>query len=161
MGPSQIASGGLGLVLNCDRELRVPHEWQQQSRTSSEVEAGNLVFLLRCGGKLGIATRDLDLLWSFGRNSGFISYCSMGPRVTLELWWGMQCDSPVVVRLSLELSRSNSSLAGMCRMAPVSQQCVGGYSLFLAWIFSLVVVGVNSVFVVDSIFSSCAVQDSL
>ena len=29
----------------------------------------------------------------------------VGPRVTLELWWGMPCASPVVVGLSLELSR--------------------------------------------------------
>ena len=105
MGPSQIASGRFGLVLNCNRELGVPLEWQQQSCTSSQVEVGNLVFLSRCGGKLGVAARDSELLWSFGGNSGFISCCSVGSRVALELWWGMQCASPVVVGLSIELTR--------------------------------------------------------
>jgi len=69
----------LGLVLNCNRELGVPLEWQQQSWTSSRVEAGNLVFLLRCGGKLGVEVRDSELLWSFGGNSGFISEKAMAP----------------------------------------------------------------------------------
>ena len=46
-------------------------------------------------------------------------------------------------------------------MAPVLQQCVGGYSLVLAWIFSIAVVRVNSVFVVGLIFSSFCVQGSL
>ena len=119
------------------------------------------MFLSRCGGKLRVAARDSELLWSFGGNSGFISCCSTGPRVTLGLWWGIQCAYPVAVGLSLELSRGNSSLAGMCRMAPVLQQCVGGYSLVLAWIFSIAVVRVNSVFVVGLIFSSFCVQGSL
>ena len=73
----------------------------------------------------------------------------------------MQCAYRITVWLPLELSRGDLSLAGVCRMAPVLWQCVGSYSLVLAWIFSLVVVGVNSVFVVGLIFSSCAVQDSL
>ena len=131
--------------MNCDRELGVPLEWQQQSQTSSQIEARNLIFLSRCDGKLGVAAKDSELLWSFVGNSGFILCCSAGPRVTIELWWGMQCASQVAVGLSLELPRGNSSLAGMCRMASVLQQSVGGYSLVLAWIFSLVVVGVNSV----------------
>ena len=46
-------------------------------------------------------------------------------------------------------------------MTPVLWQCVGGYSLVLAWIFSLVVVRINSVLVVGSIFFSSGVQDSL
>ena len=82
------------------------------------------MFLSRCGGKLGVEARDSELLWSFGGNSGFILCCSVGPRITLELWWGMQCASPVVVELSLELSsgqlvssrdvQDGSCLAAMC-----------------------------------------------
>ena len=42
-------------------------------------------------------------------------------------------------------------------MAAVLLQCAGSYSLVLAWVFSLLVVGVNTVVVV-SILSSCGVQ---
>ena len=43
-------------------------------------------------------------------------------------------------------------------MAPVLLQYVCGYLLVLAWGFSLVEVGVNSVVLVGSILSSCGVQ---
>ena len=93
------------------------------------------MFLSRCGGKLGVAARDSELLWSFGGNSGFILCCSVGPRITLELWWGMQCASPVVVELSLELSSGQLVSSRDVQDAPVLWQCVGSYSLVLAWIF--------------------------
>ena len=92
----------------------------------------------------------------------FLSTFSAGPRVTLEPWLGKQCAYRIAVQLPMELSRGDLSLAGVCRMAPVLRQCVGSYSLVLAWIFfSLVVVRVNSVLMGGWIFSSCGIQDSL
>ena len=45
--------------------------------------------------------------------------------------------------------------------SPVLLQCVGGWSLVLTFVFSLVVFRVNSVVVVGSILSSCGVSSSL
>ena len=60
-----------------------------------------------------------------------------------------------------ELSCVDSSLAGMCSMASLLLQFPSGYSLVLAWVFTLVVVGVNSVVVVGLSLSNCDVQDPL
>ena len=43
-------------------------------------------------------------------------------------------------------------------MAPLLLQFPSGYSLVLAWVFTLVVVGVNSVVVVGLILFNCVVQ---
>ena len=59
------------------------------------------------------------------------------------------------------MSWGDSSLSGVCRVAPVLLQYVCGYLLVLTWGFSLVEVGVNSVVLVGSILSSCGVQAPL
>ena len=46
-------------------------------------------------------------------------------------------------------------------MASLLLQFPSGYSLVLAWVFTLVVVGVNSVVVVGLILSNCDVQAPL
>ena len=46
-------------------------------------------------------------------------------------------------------------------MASLLLQFPSGYSLVLAWVFTLVVVGVNSVVVVGLIISNCDVQAPL
>ena len=46
-------------------------------------------------------------------------------------------------------------------MASLLLQFPSGYSLVLAWVFTLVVVGVNSVVVVGLSLSNCDVQDPL
>ena len=60
-----------------------------------------------------------------------------------------------------KLSWVDSSLVGMCSIAPLLLQFSCGYSLVLAWVLTLVVVGVNSVVVVGMILSNCDVQAPL
>ena len=101
-------------------------------------------FLSCCSGKLGIP---LELLpFSCGGNSVFLSNCSVelrrGGELGFLLSWGVtQGSSPLVVGHPFEFSWGNSSLAGMCRVAPFLLQCAGGYSLVLAWDFSSCVQG--------------------
>ena len=100
---------------------------------------GNMGFLSSCSGKLGIP---LELLpFSCGGNSVFLSNYSVelrrGGELGFLLSWGVtQGSSPLVVGHPFEFSWGNSSLAGMCRVAPFLLQCAGGYSLVLAWDFS-------------------------
>ena len=54
----------------------------------------------------------------------------------------------VVVDPPVELQWARSSLATMCRLVPIQLQCEGGYCLVVAWGFTLVAVGVHSLFVV-------------
>ena len=68
----------------------------------------------------------------------------------------------------LEFSWVNLCLAGICIVVSVLLQdrmlqqhgywMLDGYSLTLAWDFSIIVVGVNTVVVVGSLLSSCGVQ---
>ena len=82
----------------------------------------------------------------------------MGNSVFFSSWGVTHSSSHVVTGPSLMMSWGDWSLAGMCRLASLLLQCAGGCSLVLAWDFSLVRVGVNSVVVVGSILSSCGLQ---
>lgn len=75
---------------------------------------------------LSVELGDSETLLSCGGNSGFLSSFSAGTRVTLEPCWEMQCAYQIAVWLPVELSRVDSTIAGMCKMAPVLWQCVGG-----------------------------------
>ena len=92
----------------------------------------------------------------------------MGHRVPLEPWQGtrdfsqvggsVQGSSRVAMGPPVNFPWGISSLAGMCRVDSVLLQCVGAYSLVLAWVFTLEMVGVNSVIMVCLILSSCGMQ---
>ena len=71
---------------------------------------------------------------------------------------GTQGFSQISVGPPLKLSWGDSSLAGMCRVAPILLQCVGSYSLVLAWVCTLALIGVNSVVVVCKLLSSRGVS---
>ena len=76
----------------------------------------------------------------------FLSNCSVelrrGGELGFLLSWGVtQGSSRLVVGPPLEFPWGNSSLAGMCRVAPFLLQSVCGYSLVLAWDFSSCVQG--------------------
>ena len=88
----------------------------------------------------------------------------MGLRVPLELWWEfsflLKLGGYTWFLLCCDGASSHDVLGrlaslGMCRLASLLLQCVGDYSLVLAWDFSLDMVGVNSVVMVSSILSSC------
>ena len=100
----------------------------------------------------------------------FLSSCSIGLTVPLEPWWGTQ-DSSRVGGYSGFLSTCGGASSQVVLGRLVSSRDVqsasclfpilGGYSLVLAWDFSIVVVGVNSVVVVGLVLSTGVVQTPL
>ena len=112
---------------------RAPLELQWGIWGSSRVAVGNSGFLLSCSPLVVVGTQCSSpiAVW----NSGFHSRC--GGELGFLLNWGVtQGSSQLVVGHPFEFSWGNSSLAGMCRVAPFLLQCAGGYSLVLAWDFS-------------------------
>ena len=97
----------------------------------------------------------------------------MGHRVPLEPWqgtWGssrvggsVQGSSQVAMGPPVDYSWDILSRPGMFAGGggSVLLQWVGAYSVVLAWVFTLDIVGVNSVVVVCSGFTSCGVQAPL
>ena len=121
-------------------------------------------------GSCQVSAGDSELLYCFGGTSEFLSSCSMGHRVPLEPWrgtWGssrvggsVQGSSRVPMGPPVDFSWGISFLAVMCRVGSVLLQCMGAYSLVLAWVFTTEMVRVNFV-AVCSILSSCGVQAPL
>lgn len=116
LGTSQIASGGLGLVLNCNRELGVFLSGSSRAVPPLKLRWGTWCSCREVVGNLELQPGTQSSS-GFGGNSGFISCCSVGSRVTLRGVVGDAVCSPVVMGLSIELSRGQLVSAGMCRMA--------------------------------------------
>ena len=104
------------------------------------------MFFSSCGGK-----------WVSSRmatgNLGFLLSCNGKLGFSLELQLGCQTSSRVVL---WQLISSRDVQGGSCLVA-----MLGGCSRILAWDFSILVLGVNSVVVVGLILSSDGVQTPL
>ena len=86
------------------------------TRGSSQIAAGKLGLLLSC-------SRELGILLKLQLETQASTLVAMGILGFLSSWGGTQCSSGLVVGPHLELSWGDSSLGGMCRVAPVLLQC--------------------------------------
>ena len=144
-GQGLLSCYSIELLSNCSGELGVPLELWQDTQGFSRVAAGDSELLSSWGGTLGIPS---VLRW------GTLSLSPVGGTEFLSICSG--ASSHVVLR---QLVSSRDVLGGSCFFFFFFfWQYWGGYSLVLTWIFTLAVVGINSVFVIGWILSSCGVQ---
>ena len=111
-------------------DRRAPLELQWGIWVSSRVAAGNSGFLLSCSPLVVAGTQCSSAIAVW--NSGFHLRCG-GELGLLSSWEVTQGSSRLVVGPPLEFPWGNSSLVGMCKVAPFLLQCASGYSLVLAW----------------------------
>ena len=104
-------------------------------------------------------------------DSGFLSSYSLGLRVTLKPWRVSQGSSQFGTGVQGSSRVSRGFLSSRIGTSHLLQGCAGWVlscsnvrrhnSLVLVWVFTLDMVGVNSVAAVGSILSSCSVQAPL
>ena len=124
--------------MSYSRVLRVPLELWKELRVPLRVEVQDSGLHLSHGGELNFLLKLGGYTWFLLCCDGASSHDVLGRLASL----------------------------GMCRLASLLLQCVGDYSLVLAWDFSLDMVGVNSVVVLVSfslvvvfnLLSSCVVR---
>ena len=137
--------GNVGFLSSSSGRLRVPVKLQQVTQSSSRVLVGSQ-------GSSQVVAWDTEFHSSHGRELGVPLELGGVFRVHLKLPWGLLSTSPGTSCLVQGCSGGGGS---------VLLQCVGAYSVVLAWVFTLDIVGVNSVVVVCSGFTSCGVQAPL